>query len=187
VEDSAALAPAENRDEARREVRSLTADALCEGYAARVFKFAQFVSKDAVTAEDLAQDALERAIRGLKTFDPSRGEIEAWLWRIVVNASRDAGRVARRQRLLFELLMDRWSSEVRSQEATPDLESGSVLDAVRSLSARHRAVVALRYGADMSYGDVGRALGISEAAALMATRRALAVLRKTLSQGVETQ
>jgi len=132
----------------------------------------------------LAQDALERAIKGLRTFDPAKGEVEAWLWRIVVNASRDAGRIARRQQLLFQQLVDRWPDKQVGPEVgdlTPDL----VVSAVRSLSARHRALIALRYGADMTHREVGKALGISEAAALMSTRRALAILRRRLAQGVD--
>jgi DNA-directed RNA polymerase specialized sigma24 family protein len=96
---------------------SLTADELCQTYAARVYKFAQLISSDAGNAEDLAQDALERAIRGLKTFNPVKGEIEGWLWRIVVNASRDAGRIAGRQRLVFELLADRWPVDEKAIHA----------------------------------------------------------------------
>jgi hypothetical protein len=116
---------------------SLTADELCQTYAARVYKFgplgrgrsvfcrrfvftpgfAQLISSDAGNAEDLAQDALERAIRGLKTFNPVKGEIEGWLWRIVVNASPDAGRIAGRQRLVFELLADRWPVDEKAIHA----------------------------------------------------------------------
>jgi len=165
----------------------LTAEALCQTYAGRVYKFAQLISSDSVNAEDLAQDALERAIRGLRRFNPAKGEIEGWLWRIVVNAGRDAGRIAGRQRLVFELLVDRWSVHERVIDLGDQLGAEEVLEAVRELSRRHRAVLALRYGADLSYREVGQALGISEAAALMATRRALANLRSRLSQGVDTK
>lgn len=160
---------------------ALTADALCEAYASRVFKFAQMVSDDSTSAEDLAQDALERAIRGLPTFDPGKGEVEAWLWRIVLNASRDVGRIARRQRLVFSYLIDRWLMDERAVPLD-ELTTADVIAAVRRLSPRHRAVVALRYGADLTFPQVGRALGISEAAATMASRRALAILRNRLSQ-----
>jgi RNA polymerase sigma factor (sigma-70 family) len=162
----------------------LTPEALCQTYAGRVHKFAQLISSDSTNAEDLAQDALERAIRGLKTFNPAKGEIEGWLWRIVVNAGRDAGRIAGRQRLVVELLADRWSLHEKVIDLGDQLGTEDVLEAVRELSPRHRAVVALRYGGDLSYREVGHALGISEAAALMATRRALANLRSRLSQGV---
>jgi RNA polymerase sigma-70 factor, ECF subfamily len=164
-----------------------TAEALCQTYAARVYTLAQLISRDTTDADDLAQDALERAIRGLKTFNPAKGDIEGWLWRIVVNAGRDAGRIAGRRRLVLELLADRWSVDERIVDVGDHLRTEEVVAAVRALSRRHRAVVALRYGADLSYRDVGQALGISEPAALMATRRALAILRNRLSQGVESQ
>jgi RNA polymerase sigma-70 factor, ECF subfamily len=183
VEDSAVGLPVDHREEAVA-TAPLTADGLCEMYAGRVYKFAQLISSDSSNAEDLAQDALERAIRGLKTFDPLKGEIEGWLWRIVVNAGRDAGRIAGRQRLVFELLADRWSQDALADDVSDQLRAEEVLEAVRGLTPRHRAVVALRFGADLSYRHVGQSLGISEAAALMATRRALANLRTRLSQKV---
>jgi RNA polymerase sigma factor (sigma-70 family) len=170
-------------DQRARSPIPLTAEMLCQTYAGRLYKFAQLISIDSTNAEDLAQDALERAIRGLKTFNPAKGEIEGWLWRIVVNAGRDAGRIAGRQRLVFELLADRWSLNEETVDLGDQLGIEEVLEAVRALSPRHRAAIALRYGADLSYRQIGRALGISEAAALMATRRALAILRSRLSQG----
>ena len=184
MEDRAIGLPVEDRIAASP---PLSADALCQAYASRVYKFAQMISTDAADAEDLAQDALERAIRGLSTFNPSKGDLEGWLWRIVVNAGRDAGRIAGRQRLIVELIVERWSRDEVVLDLGDQLRTAEVMDAVRSLSARHRAVLALRFGADLSYRQVGRSLGISEAAALMATRRALANLRTRLSEGVHQQ
>lgn len=80
----------------------MTADELCERYADRVYRFAAMVSRSGGDAMDLAQAALEHAIRGLPKMDPDRGDIEGWLYRIVVNAARDAGRVARRQHALLD-------------------------------------------------------------------------------------
>ena len=186
MEDVAVRLPVDNRNKVAAPI-PLTADTLCQTYAPRVYKFAQLISNDSANAEDLAQDALERAIRGIKTFDPAKGEVEGWLWRIVVNAGRDAGRIAGRQRLVFELLADRWLVDEKVVDVGDQLTTDEVVKAVRALSPRHRAIVALRYGADLSYRQVGQALGISEAAALMATRRALANLRTRLSQGVHSQ
>jgi RNA polymerase sigma-70 factor (ECF subfamily) len=162
----------------------LTAEMLCRSYAKRVFKFAQLISSSSGDAEDLAQNALERAIRGLKTYDSNKGDLEGWLWRIVVNAGRDAGRIARRERLAFERLAERWPVGQRVIEISDGFASDELLEAVRALSQRHRSVIALRYGADLDYRHVGLALGISEAAALMTTRRALSNLRTRLGKGV---
>jgi RNA polymerase sigma-70 factor (ECF subfamily) len=161
---------------------TLTAETLCRISARRVFKFAQMISTSTGDAEDLAQDALERAIRGLKSFDPAKGDLDAWLWRIVVNAGRDAGRIARRERIVFERLTSLWPVDQKVVEVADGLSGDELLAAVRVLSPRHRAVIALRYGADLDYRHVGLALGISEAAALMTTRRALSNLRTRLSK-----
>jgi DNA-directed RNA polymerase specialized sigma24 family protein len=114
------------------------------------------------------------------------GEIEGWLWRIVVNAGRDAGRIAKRRRMVFELLVDRWPIDQWSVDVG-ELRTDEVMTAVRRLSPRHRAVIGLKYGADLTYREVGRLLGISEAAALMSTRRALSILRARLAEGVLDQ
>jgi RNA polymerase sigma-70 factor (ECF subfamily) len=160
----------------------LTAETLCRVSARRVFKFAQMVSTSSGDAEDLAQDALERAIRGLETFDPAKGDLDAWLWRIVVNAGRDAGRIARRESVLFARLSGLWPVEQKVVDVADGFSGDELLAAVRALSPRHRAVIALRYGADLDYRHVGLALGISEAAALMTTRRAVSNLRTRLGK-----
>ena len=160
----------------------LTAEMLCEMSSRRVFKFAQMISTSSRDAEDLAQNALERAIRGLRTYDPAKGDLDAWLWRIVVNAGRDAGRIARRERVVLERLIGLWPVDQKVVDVADAFSGDELLAAVRSLSPRHRAVIALRYGADLDYSHVGLALGISEAAALMTTRRALSNLRTRLSK-----
>src|SRR5438067_13690556 len=71
---------------------TLTAEELCRRYSASVCRFAAIVAPNTGEAEDLAQDALLRAIRAIDSYDPRRGTPAAWLWRIVVNASRHAAR-----------------------------------------------------------------------------------------------
>src|SRR3979411_3244940 len=156
-----------NEPTGRSKAASLTAEVLGQLYSKRVYKFAQLISSSSSDGEDLAQDALERAIKGLKSFDPARGDLEGWLWRIVVNAGRDAGRIARRERIVFERLGALWPLEQRLELTEDGLSGDELLAAVRALSPRHRAVIALRFGGDLDYRHVGLALGISEAAALM--------------------
>jgi RNA polymerase sigma factor (sigma-70 family) len=155
------------------------AEELCERYAHRIYRFAAMVARGDVEAEDLAHDALIKAIRGLALYDSARGSVEAWLWRIVVNTARDAGLTARRR---FELL-SRLRSEAASAPVSapaPLVRDDQLMKAIRDLKQRDRAVVALRFGADLDYEGVGAALGISTAAAGVATRRALYRLRTIL-------
>jgi len=158
----------------------LTAELLCARYSARVYRFAAMVSASAPDADDLAQTALERAIRGLPRFDPRRGDIEGWLWRIVGNAAGDARRDARRRRLLVDLLVRR--VDRLAHQAPPETADEALLAAVRRLRGRQRAAIALRYGADLDLQTVGATLGVSVAGTSMLIRRALDRLRAELSQ-----
>ena len=60
-----------------------------------------------------------------------------------------------------------------------------VVEAVRSLPARTRAAIALRFGADLGFAQVGTQLGISEAAAKMAVHRGLQKLRASLKENTK--
>ncbi|MGK2966249.1 MAG: sigma-70 family RNA polymerase sigma factor [Tepidiformaceae bacterium] len=164
----------------------LSAEQLCVEYSDRVYRFAAMISRGDVEAEDLAQEALERAIRYLPSFDPARGAVEGWLWRTVLNAARDAGRAAKRRHLLVERLRS-----LRGPDPTPAIEiPDAVLDetivaGLRALGPRDRTLLALRFGADLDHREIGRALGLSEEAAGVAGRRALAKLRKRVLNPTE--
>jgi RNA polymerase sigma-70 factor (ECF subfamily) len=156
---------------------------LCARYAHRVYRFAAMVATGDVEAADLAQDAMVRAIRNLGRFDASRGTVETWLWRIVVNTATDAGRASIRRRLLWE----RFRSQPTLGENVEDLAlmritAAELLAAVRRLRPRERSMIALRFGAGLSFAEVGAATSISPAAATMAIRRALDTLRILLKE-----
>jgi RNA polymerase sigma-70 factor, ECF subfamily len=159
-----------------------TAEEFCLLYADRVFQFANMIARDDVEADDLAQAALERAIRSLEAYQADRGDLDGWLWRIVVNSARDAGRAAKRRHLLFQRLVSLRASSPPADDIPTDVTDGVLLTAVRHLTPLQRSVVALRFGADLEYRDVGRALGISPVAARVAAHRALTALRTTLSE-----
>ena len=158
----------------------MTAEILCARYSTRVYRFAAMVSRSSHDAEDLAQTALERAIRALPRFDHRRGDVEGWLWRIVANAASDARRRAMRRRILAEVLARR--ADRMTHERPPETADEVLLGAVRALPDRQRAAIALRYGADLDLRAVGATLGVSVAGTSMLIRRALDRLRTELSQ-----
>jgi len=149
-----------------------------------VFRFAAMVARGNAEAEDIAQEALLKAIRKLDAYDPARGSIEAWLWSIVVSAARDAGRAAGRRLALWERLtrLPEQSESIETIESIvlDRIADAQLLDAVRGLPSRDRTLIALRFGAGLDHAASGAAVGISAAAATMALRRALHHLRRRL-------
>ena len=160
----------------------VTPEWLAREYAPVVYRFCAMVCGNRADADDMAQDALLRAMRHLGRFDPRRGSMEAWLWRIVVNLARDAGRAARRSETYWERLTARREAAAPSAEeqAIDRLQDAEVLAAVRRLPRRYRTLVALRFGADLGYGEIAALTGGSAQAAKQATYRALAALRTQL-------
>src|SRR4051794_9787255 len=109
---------------------------------------------------DAVQDAFAHAVRSQRRFRGD-GTLDAWVWRIVVNAARDARRHAKQETASIWL---------------PAGESLGVEVPLQGLTDRQREIVFLHYFADLSYEEIAAALGISAGtvgATLTAARRTL--------------
>lgn len=135
------------------------------------WRTARAVCGDGHRAEDIAQDAMLRALAQLDRFD-GRRPFGAWLRRIVVNQALNA---IRRDRRLVPI-----------DDALP-LEGGGrdgwepgLLAAVRGLPADRRAVVALRYGLDLTPAEIADAMSLPVGTVHSRLARALGELRAQL-------
>jgi RNA polymerase sigma factor (sigma-70 family) len=168
------------------DVAPLTAGEFAAAYAERVHRFAAMVTRNDQDSEDLAQEALVKALRSLPRLDPSKGSVEAWVWRVVINTARDAGRVRRRRRLLSERWMREELASTGSRNVEADaierLRDAELLGAVRRLPERARTLIALRFGAQLGTNDIAQQLGMTPPAVSMAVARALSRLRRNLEE-----
>jgi RNA polymerase sigma-70 factor (sigma-E family) len=137
-------------------------------------------------AEDVAQAAFARAYASWGRVRRA-GDPDAYVRRIVINENR---RRFRKRRVAEDLSGE--PPEPRGPDATgpgsapgPE-ERSAVLDALRVLGPRQRAVVVLRYWLDMSEAETAAALNCSTGTVKSQASRALATLRKTaIVEGVE--
>ena len=161
---------------------ALTPDELCRRYSPSVCRFAGMIAGSSSDADDLAQDALLRAVRAIHSYDPSKGSPEAWLWRIVVNAGRDSARRRERTRWIVERLAFTAPRESESVEAAvlARLRDADLHAQLRLLPHRDKTLLALRYGVGLDTAEVGAAVGLSTDSTGKAIRRALARLRARL-------
>jgi RNA polymerase sigma-70 factor (ECF subfamily) len=157
---------------------------LAQGYARRVYRFACLLCRNRPDSEDLAQEALIKAMRSLHRFDPGRGSLESWLWRIVVNTARDRGRASTRAEALWERIVAQFApanDEVESI-ALRRIDDAELLDEVNGLPRRYRSLIALRFGSDLTYEEMGELLDEKPAALRQAMRRGLKALRVRLEE-----
>jgi RNA polymerase sigma-70 factor (ECF subfamily) len=118
------------------------------------------IAGDEESGRDAVQEAFAKAVRKRRRFR-GEGNLEAWVWRIVVNAARDAGR-RRRRSVSADIPVDARADEL-----------GLPLDL---LTDRQREVLFLHYYADLDYATIAHALEISSGtvgATLSAARQTL--------------
>jgi RNA polymerase sigma factor (sigma-70 family) len=142
-----------------------------------VYAYAFTLLRDAGAAEDVTALAFERAYRRRRSFDRRRGEERAWLFGIARNAALDE---LRRRRRLATLVSEPEDIDRASVEDGADvaLRRTTVREALSRLPAREREVVALKFHAGLSNGELARVLGIGESAAGTLLYRTMEKLRK---------
>ena len=140
-----------------------------------VYRYVLYLTRDPQAAEELTAETFERAVRLWHRFDPARGSERTWLCQIARTAALDHLRAEERRRRREE----RYSSLAeRTQELEAQTLSPWLRQALASLSAADREVIALRVILDLDPADAGRVLGISPTACTTRLSRALGRLEE---------
>lgn len=145
--------------------------------AGRLYAVARLILRDDGQAEDAAQEAIVAAWRHIRALrDPDR--FDAWLHRLLVNASIDEAR--RRRRRVIEV--DLASIEIPATDAVlGSLADRDRLDrALAGLAPEHRALVVLHYYLGVPLPEAAASLGISLGAAKSRLNRSVVSLRRSI-------
>jgi len=135
-------------------------------------------TKNPHQAEDLAQEAWIKILRGLPKFR-HESKFSTWLYRVTMNTFLNANRaVKREQEVVGEIPADH--DRVGKDEGIRLETSLDVQDAVRALPIEFRSVVLLRYVADLSYKEVASVLELPLGTVQSRLKRALDKLENRL-------
>jgi len=165
-------------------------------YREKMFSIAFCHLRNHADAEEIAQDTLIRAHRGLARF---RGDssLSTWLHRIAFNLSRNRHKYYRCRRRHATLSLDcalgddnqaTFSDLIASEAPSPAREASSsefsdlVEECMSKLGSRQRRILVLRNGLNRSYGDIADSLGISIGTVKSRIGRARKNLRDLISQ-----
>ncbi|AVT29228.1 MULTISPECIES: SigE family RNA polymerase sigma factor [unclassified Plantactinospora] len=139
-----------------------------------LLRVAYHLTGSAPEAEDLVQTALVKAMRRWRRID----EPMAYLRRAIANQHITVWRRHRAVEVLTAILPDRPGRDVADRV----VEHQALREAMRDLPRRTRAVIVLRYVADLPEAEVARTLGCSVGSVKSRASRGLARLREALGQ-----
>ena len=154
--------------------RGASLDELEELYRSRFDVFARVaasVTGDGERARDAVQEAFATAVRKRGSFR-GEGPLEAWVWRIVLNAARSDVR-----RSIPAVDLDEQAATNGYPERDAELRV-----ALARLPERQRTAVFLRYYADLDYVAIGEALGIRTGTVAATLNAAHTALRSRLEE-----
>ena len=123
-------------------------------------------------AADAVQDAFARAI-GHRSDFRGDGPVEAWVWRIVINAAHTS-----RPRYLTAELATAPEAMVADDDPDPHGLDGWLA----ALPERERLVVFLRYFADLDYRSIAAALDVKVGTVSATLHSAHQTLRRSLEE-----
>lgn len=163
---------------------------LIDAFEPALYSYAFGILQNTFDAQEVVQDAILRAHRALtRQYDEARAAslaLRPWLFRIVRNLSMNKRRSKKsRMEEPLETFDDgRVGPFVREQGS--DLEKREDAEMLRSAMAKlpveARELIVLRFMEDMSYAEIARTVGASEAALRGKVFRSLKLLRETLEK-----
>jgi RNA polymerase sigma-70 factor, ECF subfamily len=166
--------------EARKGSRN-AAGALFDRHWPGAWRLAVAVTGRRDMADDVVQDAFERAFAALTRFDASR-PFAPWLHRIVVNRSLD---LLRSERRLVGL--DATGPMIAPDEGRATAGDRALLEAVARLNPQRRVVVVLRYGIGYSPAEIAALLELPVGTVHSRLARALEDLREPTAGGFDAE
>ncbi len=141
-----------------------------------LFGFVRRLGVNDAAAADVVQESLLRLFDALCAGQAIR-DLKSWTFHVAYRLAMDEHR--RRARGLRLLGARR---EVVDGDPADDLDRRQVWGEVDRLPERQRAVVYLRFRADMAFDDVAATLGITASAARSHCTQALAALRNCMTE-----
>lgn len=164
-------------------------EAIFHCYKDMVFKTAYLILGDGEKASDALQEVFIKVHKSLDAFDPQKGKFKTWLYRITVNQCISERRRKGSASFSLERLEEEGlhlrdtNSQLPEELLMKQEESKAIKQAMQSLDAKHRAVLALRYFDELSYDEIAETLGIPLGTAKSRLNTAIKVLRQKLVEG----
>jgi RNA polymerase sigma-70 factor (ECF subfamily) len=169
---------------------------IMQRYRGKIYGLTLSMLRNAPDAEEITQDTFIRAHRGLANF---RGDssLSTWLYRIALNLARNRYWYFFRRRRQDSVSLERklgdgsdatFADLIAADTHNPLQETATaefselIAGCMERLDAKHREILNMRNGLNLSYEDIARTLGINVGTVKSRIARARENLRTLLSE-----
>ncbi len=156
-----------------------------EAYYKRVFKYICYRIDDQSMAEEICSQIFERIMIKYPSFSGNDKSFESWLFTIAKNTLNDYYR--KKQRIFhfpLDYIMDKIAPKSSPDEYILTEENNAyLLQALKHLNERERALVSLKYGAELKNTEIAQLMDLSESNVSVILCRSLKKLKKILVSG----
>jgi len=152
-------------------------------YIKRIYDFVYFKTCHRETAEDLTSQTFMKALEGIVNFDPAKGSVSSWLYRIARNSVIDHYR-KKKQMVNIEDIWDLASREDLETDLINREGMERIAESLNSLSPDKRAIVIMRVWQGLSYKEISEIMKRTEAQCKMTFYRAIDKIKKQVPASV---
>jgi RNA polymerase sigma-70 factor (ECF subfamily) len=162
---------------------------LARSYEKRIYSHALRMTGDAEDAFDVSQEVLIRLFFSLPSFK-GESSFSTYVYQITANLCKDHFRAKKRRPVVAAPPEDEetWEAFIADERFSPEkaLEQSELRDllgrGIESLTPEHKEVVILREVMDLSYEEIGEALGLDMGTVKSRLSRARGQLRRYLQR-----
>jgi RNA polymerase sigma factor (sigma-70 family) len=151
-----------------------------ERYYPAVFRYFRYRGADPETANDLASDTFERALKNLSRYEPRKGHIQTWLFAIAHNLGVNHWK-AEKQSVPLDDDFTIPDAPLPEQAVMIIQAKEQVLQALECLDSRGREILALKFGGLLNNRQIAKLTGLTESNVGILLYRALLKLRTQLA------
>lgn len=148
-----------------------------EMYVNKIYDFVYFRTSHKETAEDLTSLVFMKALEKIKDFNLELGYFSAWLYRIARNSIIDHYRTKK-----FTANIDDHAELKDSTDIEYEIDIKCSIDKVKKhidkLNKEQKDILVMRIWDGLSYEEISKIIGKSEANCKVITSRSLALIRK---------
>ena len=151
---------------------------LVRPYLDDVYTLCLRMTRNAAEAEDLAQEALVKALRSHRLYNPER-PLRPRLLTVAGNLSRSRLR-STWWRKVVPFTQERWTDRTPETETTARDRDAKVRHALSTLPSIYREAVAVFHLEDLSYNEMAEITGVSVPALKQRVRRGTVLLKEAM-------